>query len=113
MEKTVIVAIITNLGTLIVLFWFLGRVQKLLREHPSQDQGDENKVDEGWHSWRFWLPSDDGEIGRQAQPAEGEDQAATSSGPGKSGEDGSSRHRKSPVARQEGPESRDEDLGLN
>ena len=113
MEKTVIVAIITNLGTLIVLFWFLGRVQKLLREHPSRDQGDENKVDDGWHSWRFWLPSDDGETGRPARPAEVEDQAETGSGPGKSSEDGSSLHQRSTGACQEWSKSQNEDLGSN
>lgn len=106
MEKTVIVAIITNLGTLIVLFWFLGRVQKLLREHPSQDQGDERKVDDGWHSWRFWLRSDDSETDQSAQPVEGDDRAETSSEPGKSGEDGPSLRQKSLGTCQEGPEAR-------
>lgn len=106
MEKTVIVAIITNLGTLIVLFWFLGRVQKLLREHPSQDQGDESKVDDGWHSWRFWLRSDDSETDQSAQPVEGDDRAETSFEPGKSGEDGPSLRQKSLGTCQEGPEAR-------
>ena len=55
MEKTVIVAIVTNLGTILVLIWFMLRVDRLLRRHPSQ-QTDDKSEDDGWHSWRFWNP---------------------------------------------------------
>ena len=60
MEKTVIVAILTNLGTILVLIWFMLRVDRLLREHPSH-QTDNKSEDDSWHSWRFWNPprSDD------------------------------------------------------
>lgn len=50
-----IVAIITNLGTILVLIWFMLRVDRLLREHPSQ-QADDKSGDDSWHSWRFWNP---------------------------------------------------------
>ncbi|MDT7510804.1 hypothetical protein [Bifidobacterium sp. H6bp9] len=60
MEKTVIVAIVTNLGTILVLIWFMLRVDRLLREHPSH-QTDDKDEDDSWHSWRFWNPpSSDG-----------------------------------------------------
>ena len=55
MEKTVIVAILTNLGTILVLIWFMLRVDRLLREHPSH-QTDDKSGDDSWHSWRFWNP---------------------------------------------------------
>ncbi|WP_141650128.1 hypothetical protein [Bifidobacterium polysaccharolyticum] len=55
MEKTVIVAILTNLGTILVLIWFMLRVDRLLREHPSH-QTDDKSEDDSWHSWRFWNP---------------------------------------------------------
>lgn len=55
MEKTVIVAILTNLGTILVLIWFMLRVDRLLREHPSH-QTDNKSGDDSWHSWRFWNP---------------------------------------------------------
>ena len=44
-----IVAIVTNLGTILVLIWFMLRVDK--------------SEDDSWHSWRFWNPpsSDDNE----------------------------------------------------
>ena len=60
MEKTVVVAIVTNLGTILVMIWFMLRVDRLLREHPSH-QTDDKSEDDGWHSWRFWNPpsSDD------------------------------------------------------
>lgn len=50
-----IVAIVTNLGTILVLIWFMLRVDRLLREHPSQ-QADDRSEDDSWHSWRFWNP---------------------------------------------------------
>ena len=55
-----IVAILTNLGTILVLIWFMLRVDRLLREHPSH-QTDNKSEDDSWHSWRFWNPprSDD------------------------------------------------------
>ena len=57
-----IVAIVTNLGTILVLIWFMLRVDRLLREHPSHQTDDKNE-DDSWHSWRFWYPpsSDDNE----------------------------------------------------
>ncbi len=57
-----IVAIVTNLGTILVLIWFMLRVDRLLREHPSH-QTDDKSEDDSWHSWRFWNPpsSDDNE----------------------------------------------------
>ena len=60
MEKTVIIAIVTNLGTILVLIWFMLRVERLMREHPSHQTDDKSK-DDSWHSWRFWNPpsSDD------------------------------------------------------
>ena len=62
MEKTVIVAIVTNLGTILVLIWFMLRVDRLLREHPSH-QTDNKSEDDSWHSWRVWNPpsADDNE----------------------------------------------------
>lgn len=80
MEKTIIVAIITNLGTLIVLFWLLGRIQRLMREHPPQDRGDEGKVDDGWHSWRFWLSPDDDKTSQADKSTEGGDESRTDTG---------------------------------
>lgn len=59
MEKVIIIGVIVNLGTLIVLYWFLNRIQKLLQEHPSPKQEEETKEDDSWHSWRFWLPPED------------------------------------------------------
>ena len=55
-----VVAIVTNLGTILVLIWFMLRVDRLLREHPSHQTDDKSK-DDSWHSWRFWSPpsSDD------------------------------------------------------
>ncbi|MCX8644686.1 hypothetical protein J3U02_07750 [Bifidobacterium sp. B4077] len=55
-------AIVTNLGTILVLIWFMLRVDRLLREHPSH-QTDDKSEDDSWHSWRFWNPpsSDDNE----------------------------------------------------
>ena len=50
-----IVAILTNLGTILVLIWFMLRVDRLLREHPSH-QTDNKSGDDSWHSWRFWNP---------------------------------------------------------
>ena len=69
MEKTVIVAIVTNLGTILVLIWFMLRVDRLLREHPSH-QTDDKDEDDSWHSWRFWNPpsSDDNEDELDADP---------------------------------------------
>lgn len=59
MEKTVIVAIVTNIGTILVLIWFMLRVNRLLREHPSHQIEDKSE-DDSWHSWRFWNhPSSD------------------------------------------------------
>ena len=57
-----IVAIVTNLGTILVLIWFMLRVDRLLQEHPSH-QTDDKDEDDSWHSWRFWNPpsSDDNE----------------------------------------------------
>ena len=55
MEKAVIVAIVTNIGTILVLIWFMLRVDRLLRENPSQQNDDESE-DDSWHSWRFWNP---------------------------------------------------------
>ena len=50
-----VVAIVTNLGTILVLIWFMLRVDRLLREHPSHQTDDKSK-DDSWHSWRFWNP---------------------------------------------------------
>ena len=50
-----IVAILTNLGTILVLIWFMLRVDRLLREHPNH-QTDDKSEDDSWHSWRFWNP---------------------------------------------------------
>lgn len=50
-----IVAIITNIGTILVLIWFVLRVDRLLREHPSH-QTDDKSENDSWHSWRFWNP---------------------------------------------------------
>ena len=57
-----IVAIVTNIGTILVLIWFMLRVDRLLREHPSHQTEDKSR-DDSWHSWRFWNPpsSDDNE----------------------------------------------------
>ena len=57
-----IVAIVTNIGTILVLIWFMLRVDRLLREHPSHQTEDKSGED-SWHSWRFWNPpsSDDNE----------------------------------------------------
>lgn len=81
MEKTIIVAIITNLGTLIVLFWLLARIQRLMREHPPHDHDDEDKVDDGWHSWRFWVSPDDDKTGQADKSTEGGDEFRTDPGP--------------------------------
>lgn len=62
MEKTVIVAIVTNIGTILVLIWFMLRVDRLLREHPSH-QTEDKREDDSWHSWRFWNPPSPDENG--------------------------------------------------
>ena len=36
-----------------MLIWFMLRVDRLLREHPSHQTDDKSK-DDSWHSWRFW-----------------------------------------------------------
>ena len=50
-----IVAIVTNIGTILVLIWFMLRVDRLLREHPTH-QTEDRSEDDSWHSWRFWNP---------------------------------------------------------
>lgn len=72
MEKVIIIGVIVNLGTLIVLFWFLNRIQKIMQEHPSPKQEEENEDDDSWHSWRFWLPPED-EPHKQDQDKKEED----------------------------------------
>ena len=57
-----IVAIVTNIGTILVLIWFMLRVNRLLREHPSHQIEDKSE-DDSWHSWRFWNPPSPDENG--------------------------------------------------